>query len=348
MADKTSVKKIITGIVAVAVLAAIGYGANLSRPVGGEAAKTGGDGLYPVKTWSRKDCSSTPWIVADQKGFFKEEGLKIVYTGDTQPGQQIPSVLNGNNDVGNAHPNQIAVAIAAGAKIKGVVKAGIDPFPDQDPKLRHMTWYVNPNETPDIKSYADLNKHAGKVKFSIITNNQCSDFLANNIADKQGVSRDKIEWVTMPDIQAVQALKKGLVTVSGVHPPFYKSMEDAGMVKIADSLDAGFGQGGGIGYYYFTTDYIQQHPDIVKKFSAAIIKAQKWANEHPEEARKLTEDWIQVPVSATHYYAADTAIGADLVTPWIEDLEKAGVIPKGKVKASDLVISDDVNTQKVQ
>lgn len=349
MADKQTVKKLIAGVATVAVLAVVAYGANFSsKPIGGEAAKTGDDGLIPIRTWSQTACGSTPWIVADQKGFFKAEGLKVVYTGDTQPGQQIPSVLNGNNDVGSGHPNTIAVAIAAGAKIKGVAKSGIDPLPQLDPKLRHMNWYVNPQETPDIKSFADLNKYPGKVKFSIITNNQCSDFLANNIADKQGVKRDKIEWVTMPDIQAVQAIKKGLVTVAGVHPPFCKSMEDAGMVKIADSLDAGFGQGGGVGYYYFTTDYIEKHPDVIEKFAKAIVNAQKWANEHPEEARQLTQDWIKVPVNATHYYAADTTISADLVTPWIEDLENAGVIPKGKVTAADLVISDKVNVQKTQ
>jgi ABC-type nitrate/sulfonate/bicarbonate transport system substrate-binding protein len=178
---------------------------------------------------------------------------------------------------------------------------------------------------------------SGKLKFSLITNNQCSDFLANNIADHNRFPRERIEWVTMPDVQAVQALKQGLVTVSGVHPPFYKGMEDAGMVKIADSLDAGFGEGGGIGYYYFTTDFIAKNRETVKKFARAIVKGQKWANEHPEEARKMTEDWIHVPVNATHYYAAGKTYSPDLVIPWIEDLENAGVIPKGKVKVSDLV-----------
>lgn len=63
------------------------------------------DGLFPIRTWSQTDCSSTPWIVADQKGFLAEEGLKVVYTGDTQPAQQIPSVMNGNNGAGGGtHP----------------------------------------------------------------------------------------------------------------------------------------------------------------------------------------------------------------------------------------------------
>jgi ABC-type nitrate/sulfonate/bicarbonate transport system substrate-binding protein len=340
MANKKTVKMILAGIVGLVAVGAIVYGANIGNKqatAGQDSTVASDDGLIPIRTISQTACGSTPWIVTDQLGFFKEEGLKIVYTGDTQPNQIIPSILNGNNDVSNAHPNSLAVAIAGGAKIKGVVEAGIDPTPDLDPKLRHMNWYINPKVTPDIHSFADLNQLSGKLKFSIITNNQCSDFLANNIADHNRFPRDRIEWVTMPDVQAVQALKQGLVTVSGVHPPFYKGMEDAGMVKIADSLDAGFGEGGGIGYYYFTTDFIEKNREIVKKFARAIVKGQKWANEHPEEARKMTEDWIHVPVNATHYYAAGKAYSTDLVIPWIEDLENAGVIPKGKVKVSDLV-----------
>ncbi len=339
---KPIVKKVIAAVVALVVLGAIAYGANVgNKPTTGvDAAKAGTESLYPLKTWSRKDCSSTPWAVGVVKGFFKEEGLEIVFTGDTQSAQQIPSLLNGNNDIYNGHPNTLAVAIAAGAKIKGVVKNGIDPLPDQDPKLRHMNWYVNPEVTPGIRNFADLNKLQDKVKFSIITNNTCADFLANNIADHQGFGRDKIEWVTMPDIQAVQALKKGLVTVSAVHPPFYKSMEDAGMVKIADSLDAKVGQAGGIGYYAFTTDYIEKHPEEVKKFARAIVKAQKYANEHPDEARKITEEWIKVPVNATHYYAGDADVSAAMVEPWIKDLEEAGVIPKGKITPADLVATN--------
>ncbi len=348
MAEKKTVKKILAGIVGLAVIAGIAYGASLGNKQAGSDVSVKSNGLFPLKTWTRKDCGSTPFAVGVTQGFFKEEGLEIVFTGETQPAQQIPSVLNGDNDIGGGfHPNQLAVAIAGGARIKGVVTGGIDPTPDQDPKLRHMNWYVNPKVNPDVHSFADVSKLSGPVKFSTITNNICADFLANNIADHQGLARDKIEWVTMPDIQAVQALKQELVTVAGVHPPFYKSMEDAGMVKIADSLDAQVGTAGGITYYVFNTDFIEKHPDIIQKFSRAIVKAQKWSNEHPEEARKITEDWIGVPVSATHYYAAGTGIDESQVIPWIKDLENSGVIPKGKVKPSDLVVSDTVNAGKI-
>ena len=60
-------------------------------------------------------------------GYLAEEGIKLEYTGETQPALQIPSILRGNNDVGNFHPNTIAVAKAGGAQITGVVQCGIEP-----------------------------------------------------------------------------------------------------------------------------------------------------------------------------------------------------------------------------
>ncbi|MDR1676850.1 MAG: ABC transporter substrate-binding protein, partial [Deltaproteobacteria bacterium] len=130
-----------------------------------------------------------------------------------------------------------------------------------------------------------------------------SDFLANKILDNNGIPRDKIEWTNMPDVQAIQALKQGHTDVAGVHPPFYKGMLEAGMLKIADSLDANLGEGvAGLGFYLFTEDFIAKNPEAVRGFARAISRAQKWINENPEKARVWTEEAIGIPVSANHYY----------------------------------------------
>jgi ABC-type nitrate/sulfonate/bicarbonate transport system substrate-binding protein len=180
---------------------------------------------------------------------------------------------------------------------------------------------------PDIKTFKDLLKLEGKLKFVTSTRNTCTDFLTGRIADANGVPRSKIEFVTMPDVQTVQALKQGVINVGAVHPPFYKSMEDAGMVKIADSLDAKLGTAGGMGFYYFSNTFIAKNPEIVKKFGRAMIKAQIWSNEHPEEARKLTEEWIKVPVNATHYYGTSLEFDDKNVEPWLDELKNNKVIP---------------------
>jgi ABC-type nitrate/sulfonate/bicarbonate transport system substrate-binding protein len=142
----------------------------------------------------------------------------------------------------------------------------------------------------------------------------------------------------MPDVQAIQALKQGLTDVGGVHPPFYKGMVDAGQVKVADTSETGLDpQVAGLGFYFFTEEFIARNPETVRGFARAITRGQKWINENQEQARVWTEEAIGVPVSANHYFSERLEIVDDQVTPWLLDLEQAGVIPKGKLKASDIV-----------
>ncbi|MDR1039400.1 MAG: ABC transporter substrate-binding protein [Deltaproteobacteria bacterium] len=309
---------------------------------GGDRAQAAGaapaSDLRVVKTYTRRDCGLAPWLVTDKLGYFAEEGVRLVFTGEIQPPQRVPSILGGTNDTADLHPNALAVAINGGAKFKGVARAGIEPPSDFDPGLRHMWWFVNKEKYPNVKSFADLKDLPGTLKFSLIATNSCSDFLANLILDSYGIPRDKVEWVTMPDVQAIQALKQGLTDVGGVHPPFYKGMQDAGLLKIADTSETGLGpEIAGLGFYFFTEEFIAKDPEAVRGFVRAITRGQKWINENQEQARIWTEEAIGVPVSANHYYSERLVIQDDQVTPWLNDLENAGVIPRGNLKISDMV-----------
>ncbi|MDR1081696.1 MAG: ABC transporter substrate-binding protein [Deltaproteobacteria bacterium] len=297
--------------------------------------------LRVVKTYTRRDCGLAPWLVTDKLGYFAEEGVRLVFTGEIQPPQRVPSILTGTNDTADLHPNALAVAINGGAKFRGVARAGIEPPPDFDPGLRHMWWFINPEKYPDVKSFADLKDVPGTLKFSLIATNSCSDFLANLILDHYGIPRDKVEWVTMPDVQGIQALKQGLTDVGGVHPPFYKGMLDAGQLKIADTSETGLEpEVAGLGFYLFTEEFIARNPEAVRGFARAITRGQKWINENPEQARVWTEEAIGVPVSANHFYSTKLVIEEDQVKPWLNDLENSGVVPRGKLKTSDLVVHD--------
>jgi len=299
-------------------------------------AKSGKD-LFEIKTITMKNCSLAPWLVTEKLGYFAEEGIKIRYTGETQPALIIPSILKGNNDVSSAHPNTLAVAKAGGAKLVGVVRGGIEPDEKVDPKFRHMWFFVNPAKHPNVKNFADLKHIPGKLKISSSSRNICTDFLINKLADKYGIPRDKFEWVSMPDIQGIQALKQGLLDVSTAHPPFFKGNIDAGAAKIADSTETGLGKTAGLTYYFFTEDFITKHPKEVAGFVRAIKKGQRWANANPEKTAKWVEEVIGVPVTGNHYYAEDAKIIESEAAPWIRDLEDHHVIPKGKVTPATLV-----------
>lgn len=360
MAENKNKKLIFAGAIALLLIVAVGIGAYQGRTkeqspseilaekskhtavqqdTGKKDAAAGNEKkeLIPIRTQTYKTCTATPWIIADKKGFLEKEGLKLVFTGELGTNQLLPSILNGNNDVGGAQPNYIAVAKAGGARITAVSRSQIEPEPELDPKLRHMRWYVNPNSR--IKSIADLKNYKPKEKLKTNgTENSCSTFLLNTLFDKFGVSRDRFEWVTLStDVQAIQSVSQGIIEVAGVHPPYYKSAEDAGLLLIADSADTDLGETAGASLYYFTDEYIKKNPETVKKFVKAMAEAQKYANEHPEEAQELTEAFIGVPVTGVHYYTTSTKTPEQSLIPWIADLEKSGALKPGQIKPSDII-----------
>ncbi len=338
----------LAGIIALAVIVAIGIGAAKGRTryatpaetrlagseTGGGSKANDGKQLVTIRSWTRKNCTLAPLLVADKLGYFTEEGLKVVFTGEIDQAQQIPSVVNGNNDFGDIHPNNLAVAVAGGAPLTGVVRSIIEPGPDKDPKLRHMFWYANPKS--GIKSFADLKNLEGKIKTNGYPNS-CTQFLIHKVAERLGIPRDKFEWVQMTDIQAIQAVKQGQLTMAGVHPPFYKASEDAGLVKIGDSSDSGVGEAAGTYLYYFNNNFIKQNPEAVRAFVRAVVRAQKWANANPAQTAKWVEEAIGVPVTANHYFSEDGKINEEHIKLWVEDVENSGIIPRGKIKVSDII-----------
>jgi len=335
MADnKKSVKFKVIGVAVLALAVAIGIGAHKGTV---QLASSANKDLIEIKIPTYKTCSSTAWVVADKKGFLEKEGLKLVYTGELAPAQILPSVLNGNNDIGTAQPNLLAIAKAGGAAVTAVARQQIEPPSNIDPLFRHMRFYVSP--TSGIKSVADLKnyKQGEKIKTDGTTNS-CNQFLFNTLLDKANVAREKFEWVTFSnDIAVIQSTSQGILDVAQIHPPYYKSAEDAGLIKIADSTDTALGESAGSSLYYFTDEYIKKNPENVKKFIKAIVAAQKWSDENPQEAVKLTAEWINVPVTGVHYFATTSEIKESDLIPWIKDLEDSGALAVGQIKPSDLI-----------
>ncbi|MDR1388712.1 MAG: ABC transporter substrate-binding protein [Treponema sp.] len=296
--------------------------------------------VYQIKTWSRSDCTDAPFIVAEQMGFFDEEGIEIVYTGETQPPQRIASILNGDNNVGTAHPNTLAIAREGGAPIRGVARSIIEP-PDEidDIHLQHM-WWVSDKNGP-IQKLEDINTLGRKVKVQLLLRNACIDFLTDIVLERYQIPKDAIEYITMPDIEGVLALKNGLVDIATPHPTFYQAIEDTGIANILITSREIAGENAGTYLYYFEDEFIRNNPEPIRRFVRAIKKAERWANENPEQTAKWTEEAIGVPVQANHWYARNAVIDEAQIQVWIDGSIASGALPADtKVKVGDIITHD--------
>jgi ABC-type nitrate/sulfonate/bicarbonate transport system substrate-binding protein len=294
------------------------------------------DKLVVIKTWSRKDCTSAPFLIGEKLGFFKEQGIQVVYTGDTQPPQRIASILKGDNNVGTAHPNTLAIARAGGAAVRGVVRSIVEP-PDsiKDIHYQHMWWVSNKNGS--LKTIDDIKKLKRKVKIGTLLRNACIDYLTDKLFAKNNIPLARIEWITMPDIEQVVALKRGLIDIATPHPTFYKAIEDTKIANILTTSRPIGGESAGTYLYYFTDDFLAKHPEEVKRFVIAIKKAERWINSHPVETQKWVSKDIGVPVTANHYYSEDARIDDKQIRDWIDGSEASGALEKGKIKVSDII-----------
>jgi ABC-type nitrate/sulfonate/bicarbonate transport system substrate-binding protein len=258
-----------------------------------------GKKYYQIKTWSRSDCTDAPFIVAEKMGYFEEEGIEMVYTGETQPPQRIASILNGDNDVGTAHPNTLAIARDGGAPVRGVARSIIEPPPGiDDIHLQHM-WWVSRQDGP-LQAVEDIKTFPGKVKLQLLLRNACIDFLTDMFLEEYGIPKDKIEYITMPDIEGVLALKEGLIDIATPHPPFYNAIEEWGGGNILITSRTIAGENAGTYLYYFADDFIAVNKEPITRFVAAVKKAERWANINPGPTARWTEEVIGIPVQANH------------------------------------------------
>jgi ABC-type nitrate/sulfonate/bicarbonate transport system substrate-binding protein len=288
----------------------------------------------------RYDCTLAPYLVADKLGFFKEEGLELVFTGELESLEYITAILAGETDFADTHPNSLALQVYGGAQVKAVGRSIIEPDASVDPRLRHMRYYVT-REAYDagVKTLADLAEYKeGERLKSAGDENTCDTFILNKALDRFGVSRDKLEWIAVDsDVAKIQALKLNQFDLVGVHPPFFDAAAEAGLVQIGDSSDADLGETAGVYLYYFSNEFIEKHPNEVAGFVRAMTKAQQWANANLEQTAIWTGEFIGQEVKGNHYYSETTEIDEATVLPWIEDLEKTGTLPVGAVKVTDII-----------
>ncbi|MDR0905463.1 MAG: ABC transporter substrate-binding protein [Oscillospiraceae bacterium] len=323
----------------------------VTADTGSNASTVSGDDIIDVgdltqiitlHTSTKKNCTSTPFVVAEAKGFFEKNGIKIEYTGETT--DALSAVLQGTNDFDGTLPNALATYVygdeGEGAAIKAVTLNQVDPPADVDPKFRHMRFYVSPKlgiTTLEELKNSDLYKN-GEITISGRAPS-CSSFIPNQIFKNNGLDSKKLSFVAFDsDIAAIQAVQLGPdnLIIAGIHPPFYYLAEEEGLILLADSADSGLGAASGTSVFYFTDEFIESNPVAVQRFVTAIKEASKWTLDNEEEAIALTEAYIEKAINAVHYYYSGDGFPVELIDPWIKDLEESGALPVGAITVADL------------
>ena len=272
-----------------------------------------------------------PWFdpvyIADEKGWFAEEGLKIEWMGEVRAGQLVPAVATRSIDIANRMTPLILTANLRGARLK-IILAGAQTTPDRP----HMKYLVKPGSQisvlPDLK---------GK-KIGINSFGACSEYVLKEYLRRNGLDKD-VSFVVVPDENQEQALALGLIDVSVLHSPYYEKVTGSGSGReifsdyVVDKGEAGM-------LPYFThEDFIKEHPEALRKFVKVLAKAVDWVNQNHEEAGLIFAKRRGLDprfAGSWSFYEHGLVPNDGPVQWWIDYLEKEGKLPGGAIKAKDV------------
>lgn len=275
--------------------------------------------------------------IADEKGFFEEQGVRLEKVGSTQGGTEaVQALMAGNIDIAGSAWQPWINAINRGAKLKVVVAGS-----GQNAEEKGTLWLVSENSS--IKNAKDI---MGK-KIAVNVLGAEVDYVTREYLRQSGLSIDQVQLIVVPWPQHEQVFRSGQVDVVAVTSPWSgKILEGGGARVLFSNYDL---RGETASYVYgVREDLIKQNPGAVKKFVTAIAKAYDWSAENPEEARKVVAEIYKKSggnPELAKYWSPRRAWEHGLLKDkdvqwWLDVFVGDGKLQQGQIKPTDVYTNE--------
>jgi len=272
-------RKFTGGALAIAgLLALTACGGNV-QPAGGDGtdgeAVTIKVGVIPVAT-------TTSLRLGVEKGFFEDEGLNVELQ-EGQSGSAITaSVLSGEAQIGFASAVPLLQAQLRGVPVQIVGPGG------STANHKESVMVASGSAIQDIEDLEG--KTVGVVALGAI------DELATRTAVREGGGDDsKLKLVSIPFADMPSSLEKGIVDAVVVLDPFYTALVGKGArAIIPEPMQDMLGSDGMTSAYFASKDYLGKNADVLDRFHRALVKSNKYANEHPDEVVEMLPKFTNI------------------------------------------------------
>lgn len=249
-----------------AALAALIVGSYLTNAAADELAT-----VRFVYNWAHADQSIIPLAVGMEKGFYKDEGLKIdvIFPPDSQTTARILSV--GQADIGF----QTTTDVIFGAE-KGLPIIAIGLY------TQHNSWglFGRPDEPVKL---TDL-----KGKSIGIFADSWTKAMLPFVFRAAGIKESDVKLIISRDSNTPLLLAGKIDIATNTYNYLVPSVK----IQLQKDPTSLIGSQAGvpdvpIAAYTSSLTYLAQHGDIAKKWMTATVKATEWAAEHPDEAAQI-------------------------------------------------------------
>lgn len=224
-----------------------------------------------------------PVFLGIEKGFFKEEGLKVEPQMAEGGAAIVPGVVNGSYDVGFSDVVSLTQAAEKGLPIKLV---GSGNLSDRNPDNPFSAITVRTESS--IRSAADLQ---GKtVAVNVLENS--GELTVKAVAENAGIDPNSINFIELPFPEMNAARAEGRVDAVWSVEPFLAlgdSDEFRTVIPNYYATDPNMAVSA-----WFARDDRADSPEI-RKFKRGISRANEYAQAHPDEVRQTVSNYLDVP-----------------------------------------------------
>jgi NitT/TauT family transport system substrate-binding protein len=222
---------------------------------------------------------------AKDEGFLKKAGLDADVTLIANGAAIAAAVASGAVDIGQSNLVSLAAAHERGLPFVLIAPGGF--YTSGEPTTAMLVAKSSP-----VKSAKDLN---GKtIAVSGIKN--ITQVGASAWLDQNGGDPGSVHWIEMPFPQMAGALAAGRIDAAVVAEP---ELSDAlgHDARLLAPVYTAVAKEFLIGAWFARADWAKAHPDVVKRFAAAIVETSRWANAHHAESAKILEKYTKQPIS---------------------------------------------------
>lgn len=255
-----------------------------------------------------------PLTVAEQKGFFKDEGLEVTIVDFAGGAKALQAVVGGSADVVSGAFEHTINMQAKGQPMRAFVLQGRAP---------QIVLAVSTKTMPNFKSVADLK---GK-KIGVTAPGSSTNIMSNFVLAKAGVKPAEVSYVGVGASQgAVAAMRSGQIDAVSNLDPVITILARSNDIKIvSDTRDVAeadkvFGGPMPAGCLYAPISFLEKNPNTAQALVNAMVRANKWIQQSgPSDIVKV------VPES---YLLGDRAIYIDAFLKAKPALSPDGAFPE--------------------
>ncbi|MES2958696.1 MAG: ABC transporter substrate-binding protein, partial [Pseudomonadota bacterium] len=211
-----------------------------------------------------------PLTIAEQRGYFKAEGLDVTIVDFAGGARALQAVVGGSADVVSGAFEHTVNMQHKGQPMRAIVLQGRAPM---------IVLGVNPKTMAGYKTVADLK---GK-KIGVTAPGSSTNVMVNFILAKAGLKPSDVSIIGVGAAQgAVAAMRAGQIDAISNLDPVITLLQRSGDLKIVSDTrivaeaEKVFGGPMPAGCLYTPQPFIDKHPNTAQALVNAMVRANKW------------------------------------------------------------------------